>query len=163
MDIKEFLTEVVGEEKAEKYLKRTKLAQSSLQEAEVESKESTAEKVEAETTEQPEFNIDEVIAKVGDEYDMEGLSKFVEEARETQEKVEVLTALVKELSKTKEEQVAEMISGTSGKRFAWSQKQDSNSDETVVEDDDELLNQGPTAPKGWLSEFSGTEPVPTPN
>lgn len=164
MDIKEFLTGVFDgdEEKAEKYLNRTKIAQSTLQEADVEEKEVKPE-AEVEEPAAPAFDIEELIEKVGEEYDMQGLSEFVEKARETEEKVEALTQLVTTLLTEKEEQVAEMITGSAGKRFAWSNKQASQSNDTVIEEDDELNEEMPKAPQGWLNELSGTEAVPSPS
>jgi len=172
MDIKEYLTDVFGgdEEKAEKYLKRTKEAQSTLQQAGVEDKEATAE-VEAETTETPDVKA--IIAKVGEEYDMAGLSEYIEKieqgTKEANEKIELLTTLVKDLTKTKEEQVAEMISGNAGKRFAWQEKQESVKKDSELDEDNpedkKLMDQAPGVPnpEDWLSVATGTQPIPNPS
>ena len=164
MDIKEFLTGVFDgdEEKAEKYLDRRKKTKEALQEADVEHKEVKPEEV-TPAEETPAVDMDALIEKVGEEYDMEGLSEFVVKAKEAIEQVQVLKELVTELTKEREEQLEELISPKVGKHFAWSEKMASASEETEVEEDDPILDETPLAPDGWLSQLSQTKPVANPS
>ena len=113
------------------------------------------------------MEMDAVIERLKKELDIDGLDAFVSQAKEAIEKVPVLEELVKELSKTKDEQLAEVLTPPVS-RFAWSQEnRPSESDETILkktEKDKKLAESAPGIPDGyWLSQVSKTVPVQAEN
>jgi len=170
MDKKEYLAELLGEEKAEAFLAKTGLKQKSLQEAEIESKEADTAPVvepvvepviEVPTVTEPivkEEKPEDVVAKVLKELDIEGLNDFVAKAQEAMAKIPILESLVKELSTSNDEKLAEMIDPPVSRKLAWARP--SESKENIAKESDALVKSVPNVPKGyWLSELTGTSPI----
>lgn len=169
MDKTKYLAAILGsEEKANAFMEKTGLKKKALEEAGIESKEKSEEKVETPATEtKPEIKAEapsqnEVVEAVLKAMDAQGLSETVAQIKEELEKVPVLEALVKELQGSQEEKLAEMLTPPAA-RFSWMQKQRaSQKDETVLDTDKdkELKKSKPGVPDGyWLSEATGTTPV----
>ena len=160
MDKKDYLSKIIGAEKAEAYLEKIGLAKQALEDAQIESKEVTEEPPVEEPVVEPvvEDNQGELIAKILKELDIEGLNEFVAKAQEAMEKIPVLEELVKELSGNQEEKLAELIVPPMSKKMAWSRP--SESKKNVVKETDPLLDEVPRLSKDmWLSEVTGTEPI----
>lgn len=184
MDDKErqdYLSKLLGsEERAKEALQaRTSMKQKELQEAGIEQKGTKSEDTEPE--EQPTKHAEkeaptvdlmkQVVEQVGKEFDIEGLNKAFEQVNYELEKLPVLEDLVKQQVETieklqgeKDEELVKMITPPAG-RFAWSQKnRASQSDETVVDDEEkEKLQKGqagiPADDDYWLSQATGAAPV----
>lgn len=171
MDKEKYLAELVGKDKAALFMKKTGLKTEALTQAGVTSKAkqeetppetppSAATTVVANPPATANIPLEEIVERVSKELDIEGLSEAFATMQEAVEKVPVLEALVKDLSKSRDEQLTEMLTPPVG-RFAWSQgKRASQSNDTVVEKNDKLAKQKPEG--GWLSEITGVEPVATP-
>jgi len=170
MDKKEYLAELLGEEKAEAFLAKTGLKQKSLQDAEIESKEAdtapVVEPVVVPANEVPvvtepivkEEKPEDVVAKVLKELDIEGLNDFVTKAQEAMAKIPILESLVKELSTSNDEKLAEMIDPPVSRKLAWTRP--SESKDNIAKESDALVESKPGIPKGyWLSEITGTSPI----
>lgn len=149
----EYLSGIVGEDKAKQLLEKAGLAQKILRQEGIAEKE----------VKKPEENIpapvaantlDDLMDKISKEFGMEELSKTISELKENSEKIVLLESLVKELSKTSEEKVADMIASPMAVRFSWLEKRASQSDETLLDpkkEEDEVLKKSiPTT--GWFSE-----------
>lgn len=164
------------EEKAKAFLEKTGQTQKQLQEAGLTSKEKEADDVQEPAAEKkepvtapsetPDLDVEaltkQIIAKVGDEFDINGLNAFAAKTQDSMEKVQLLEDLVKELTGNREDELAEMINPPAG-RFAWSiEKRKSTSDDNLLKKDDkedqELLKAGPQA-SDWLSNLTHTVPV----
>jgi hypothetical protein len=170
MDKKEYLAELLGEEKAEAFLAKTGLKQKSLQDAEIESKEADTAPV-VEPVVEPVIEVpvvtepivkeekpEDVVAKVLKELDIEGLNEFVTKAQEAMAKIPVLESLVKELSTSNDEKLAEMIDPPVSRKLAWTRP--SESEKNIAKESDALVESKPGIPKGyWLSEITGTSPI----
>lgn len=184
MDKLDYLTQIMGAEKAKAFLEKTGMKKESLQAAGVESKEKPVEKPVVPVPETVKVEVvipapetvkvevvppvppvapttEEVVAKVMKEMDVPGLNAFVVLAQEAMEKVPVLEALIKEMQTGEDEKLAEKLTPPAA-RFAWSQKnRPSQADETKITDEDEKLKKSvPGVPEGyWLSEATQTAPV----
>ena len=170
MDKKEYLAELLGEEKAEAFLAKTGLKQKSLQDAEIESKEADTAPV-VEPVVEPVIDVppvaepivkeekpEDVVAKVLKELDIEGLNDFVTKAQEAMAKIPILESLVKELSTSNDEKLAEMIAPPVSRKLAWARP--SESEKNIAKESDALVESKPGIPKGyWLSELTGTSPI----
>ena len=78
----------------------------------------------------------------------------------------MLEALVKDMSQDIDEKLAEKIAPPIAKSFSWSSKRASQRDDTVLDPekdqkDKKLAEATPEA--GWLSQYTGTEPLPVHN
>lgn len=161
MDKLQYLSAILGEEKAKAFLEKTGMKQKELQEAGVESKEVETPVVETvvetpavATTPAPAVDQDAIVSDVLKAIDADGLGAFV---KETNEKIILLETLVKELSVSKEEKLAELISPPAEKAFAWSKARASQDEATVVKETDEISSAAPKI--NWLNEATGTTPL----
>jgi uncharacterized coiled-coil protein SlyX len=181
MDKLEYLSGIMGsKEKAELFLKKTGQTQKQLKEAGITSKaveepetEAGAEKVEDKKVEEP-VDVTALMTQIAkamrDEFDIDSLNAFVAQAREDHEKLETLEPLVKELSKSQEDVLAEALTPPAS-RFAWSvANRPSQSASTKLkkgkqddddEEDEKLSKSQPGVPEEyWLSQVTGTAPIP---
>jgi len=172
MDKQKYLAAILGsDELAEEFMKRTGMKQAALQDAGIPAKEkkepdvAAAPVVEPAPVAEPEPQtpapaIDETVAKVIKELDLEGLNDFVIKAQEALEKVPVLEELIKAMQGTQDQKLAEILTPPAA-RFAWSQKQRASQDPaTVVKKDDKLATAAPgVPPEYWLSALTGTAPA----
>lgn len=180
MDKLQYLTDMMGsEEKAKAYLQKTGEKQKELKDAGLTSKAEDEETPVAET--QPVAEVTEtvvektakpapdaenltkqIVAAVGEEFDIQGLNAFVAKAQESFEKVSLLEGMVKELQGTREDELVEMLQPPVAK-FAWSQEaRPSASDDNKInkETDKDLMNAKPGVDEEyWLSEVTQTAPV----
>lgn len=100
----------------------------------------------------------EMVDRLAKEFHLDDLSEFVTEAKEALEKVPLLEGVIKQMQDGSDKKLAEAISPPAA-RFAWARKaRASESDDTVLGDDDELANAAPEVP--WLSEATNTKPIP---
>jgi len=163
MNQKEYLASVLGsEELAEKFLAKTEKKQADLRKAGIEEKETsdTPPAAEPQPAKEAELSIEDVISRVSKELGMEQLSEQFAKLQEAAEKVTVLEGLVKELAKSKDEEIAEMIAPKAKKAFTWMQERPSQKEETVLKENDADAKLKKAAPElGWLSEISGTTPI----
>ena len=166
MDKLEYLTQILGADKAKAYVEKIGLKKQALEDAQIESKEKEEETpTEPETTEVPPVSEPvankELVAQVLKEMDIDGLNEFVTKAQVAMEKVAVLEEMVKEMSANQDEKLAEMIDPPISKKMAWSRP--SQNDDNLVKnskDDKKLKEKIPGLPDGfWLSEATGTAPV----
>lgn len=175
MDKLEYLTKLWGsKERAQAFLEKTGQMQKQLQEAGITSKEKeeapaapVAEKVPDPTPAQG-VDVDAIVDKIVKELDIEGLNAFVAQARENLAKVQVLEEVVKELSKSNDEQLEKALTPPVS-RFAWSQEnRPSQSDGTKLkkdgsDEDKKLSDLQPGVPEDyWLSKATNTVPISTP-
>jgi hypothetical protein len=164
MDTKQYLASVLGsDELAEKFLAKTQEKQDALRKAGVEEKEVVAETTPEDKTEaKPEdaLKIEDVIARVSKELGMEELSEQFAKLQEAAEKVVVLESVVKELSKNRDEELAEMIQPKISSKLSWMNNRPSQKSETVLKDNEEDEKLKKAKPEvGWLSEITGTTPL----
>jgi len=157
MDKLEYLTKILGADKAKTFIEKIGLAKQALEDAQIESKEVTEETPAVETTVVEDTQSD-LIAKVLKELDIESLNEFVSNAQEAMEKISVLEDLVKELTGNQEEKLAELIEPPITKKMAWSRP--SESKKNIInkgdENDAKLVNKRPEL---WLSDLTGTVPI----
>jgi len=110
---------------------------------------------------EPKVELSDIVAQVAKEFGMEDLSEQFALLKEKADKVDALELLVKELVKSKDEQLAEMIAPPAAKSFAWMNKaRASQSKETELDEKDEsdtVLKK--SGPEYWLSEATGTQPI----
>jgi hypothetical protein len=164
MDKVKYLAEILGsEERAKAFMERTGMKQKELREAGVSEKE-------APVTEAPASEVvakhtaeisPEMLSALEKAIDLPGLNEWISKANEALEKLPVLEAAVKELSRGSDEKVAEMISPAPAlKALAWSKNRASESKDSVIEKDDDLAKSKPNIPDGsWLSVATGTAPL----
>lgn len=161
--MKEYLTGMLGPERAEAVLTKMAISQDELRKAGVEEKEKKTPETPATTvvnTAAPSVNMDELIEKVAKELGMKELSDEFVKMQEAAEKVPVLEELVKQLLTSKEDDLAEMISPPISKQLAWKNVRASQKDETILKDDEKDKELKKAAPEtGWLSEATHTTPV----
>ena len=167
MDKMEYLSKIIGADKAKAFIEKLGLKKQALEDAEIDSKEKTEEVpvVEEPVVEVPviepvvEKTADpDLVAQVMKAMDIDGLNEFVVKAQAAMEKVATLEELVKELSANQDEKLAEMIAPPITKQLAWARP--SVKDDNVINKDDELAKKVPGLPEGfWLSEATGTEPI----
>lgn len=172
MDTKAYLAVILGSsEKAEEYLKKSGVLKEQLDEAGVKSAEKqndlTPPTVPPTLPAAPApIDIQALIKAVGQEFDIQGLSETIAKLQAEAEKVPVLEALVKDMSQDIDEKLAEKIAPPIAKSFSWSSKRASQRDDTVLDPekdqkDKKLAEATPEA--GWLSQYTGTEPLPVHN
>jgi hypothetical protein len=168
MDKIEYLSKIIGADKAKAFVEKLGLKKQALEDAEIDSKEKTEEVPETEpvaeapatepVVEKAAISDGDLVAQVMKAMDIEGLNEFVVKAQAAMEKVATLEELVKELSANQDEKLAEMIAPPITKQLAWARP--SAKEDNVIKKDDKLAKQVPGLPKGfWLSEATGTEPV----
>lgn len=157
MDKLAYLAAILGsEERAKAFMEKTGLKQKELQAVGVEQKEVPAP-VEQQSV---VSDVDKAIELKLAQLDIPGLNAWVEKANSALEKVETLEAMVKEFSKSREDELAEMISPPAQKAMAWSAKRASASEDNVIQEKDPLAKARPAIPEGaWLSEATGTAPI----
>lgn len=157
MDKLQYLAAILGsEEKAKSFLEKTGMKQKELQEAGVESKEKT--EVAPATTEEQKTSPD--IQALVKQLGLDELSEWVAKTKEDLEKIPLLEAALKELSATKEEKVAEMLTPPAAARFSWlTEVRKENSEKNVVKDGDPIKDAKPGLSSGWLSEATQTTPM----
>lgn len=159
MNTEEYLSALIGEERTKAFLEKTGMKQEALRKAGVQEKDDKAEDAPADqpAAKTPSTDMQAILDAVRKEFDIPGLNESFAKLQESAEKVPVLEALVKELSKNRDEELAEQISPPIAKKMAWSRP--SQDDSTVVKKDDKedegLLGSEPH----WLSKVSGTAPV----
>lgn len=162
--MKDYLAGMIGDaERADKIVEKMALTQAELRKAGVEEKE--VKTSESETTvvakEAPAVNLDELVERLSKELGMKELSDTIASLMETAEKVPALEALVKELSASSEEKLAELIQPKIQKSLSWMKERPSQRDDTILKEgdgkDDELKKSVPTV--GWFTEATGIEPV----
>lgn len=169
-----YLSKLLGsDEKAEEALSmKTSLKQAELQAEGIEQKQAQDEpEAEPETVEAQTPEFDELIAKIGKEFDMEGLNEFVALAKEAVEKVPMLEQVIKaqqeqiaKLGAETDEQLAEMIEPKIGPKFSWSKARASEADDNVLEGEDlkkakAKLPGIPDADEYWFAQTTGIPPV----
>lgn len=165
MDVKQYLVEMLGEERANNYLAKTALKQENLRKAGVEEKETKETPAPAPTTivnnNAPSVDLKELVEKMSTELGMKELSDTIAGLIEKSEKVDVLEGLVKELAASKEDALAEMINPPASKSLVWLKSRPTQDAKNVLnedkEEDKKLKKSQPEL--GWLSEATGTQPV----
>ncbi len=176
MDKLEYLATIMGSEKAEAFLKKTGQVQKTLQEAGITSKEKEEAPAESPaavvTPPSPaapvSVDLAEIVKELEKQFDIPGLNAFVAQAQEDHSKVEVLESLVKELSKSSDDQLEKALTPPVA-RFAWSQaNRPSQSDGTKLQkgkedEGEDLANLQPGVPEDyWLSKATNTVPIQAP-
>lgn len=163
MDKLAYLADILGsEERAKAFMERTGLKQKELEAAGIEHKDVADPAAEPAQVAQPPApeSTDKALEDRLAELDIPGLNAWVEKANVALGKVEVLEAMLKELSKSREDAVAEMIAPPALKSMAWSAKRASASDDNVIKDGDDLAKARPAIPENaWLSQATGTAPI----
>lgn len=169
MDKKQYFEELLGKERAEKYLTLTGLKKEALEEAQIESKEkepatetpAPAEEHVKEPQQTAQVDVQAIVEQVIKETGMTELSAQFAALIEKADKVDALEELVKAMQRDTDEQLAEKISPPAN-RFAWMTKASaSKSDGNVLDEkkpEDENLKKS-ISPEHWLSSVTGTQPV----
>jgi hypothetical protein len=169
VDTLKYLTGILGDENlAQNFIKKAGLKQAELRKVGLTEKAQDEEPVtEPETTSEPvvaaepKVELSDIVAQVAKEFGMEDLSEQFALLKEKADKVDALELVVKELAKSKDEQLAEMIAPPAAKKFAWMNKaRASQSKETELDEKDEsdtVLKK--SGPEYWLSEATGTQPI----
>lgn len=162
-----YLTGMVGEERAKQVIEKMALNQSTLRKAEIEEKEVQAatpppEPPAAAQDAPPEaLNMDAIIKRVGEEFGMQQLSDALLRLQAEADKVPVLEGLIKELTASKEETLAEMIQPAAGKTLSWMDNRPSQNTTNIlkkdVTEDEELKKSIPETL--WLSQATHTQPA----
>jgi hypothetical protein len=164
VNTQDFLAAILGSvDKAKQFIERTGLKQVELQKAGIPSKEAPADVASTEETkvEKSVINIDEIVARVAKELGMAELSEEFALLKEKAEKVEILEAVVRDLAKSREDELAQMISAPVSKNLSWMQARPSESSKTALKPDDkEDQKLSKSKPElGWLSKLTNTEPL----
>jgi hypothetical protein len=168
MNIKDYLASMLGPEKAEAFMEKTNMKQKALREAGVEekaAKPTEPKPVAAATSDAPApapaLDMEAILKAVRADIDVTGLNELLTKASEAMEKVPVLEALVKELSASKETELAEMISPRASSAFIWQKARASESKDNVIDESEEadakLKKSVPEVP--WLNQVTGTAPL----
>lgn len=172
MDKMEYLTTIMGSDKAKAYLEKTGQMQKQLLEAGITSKEKEEDQpADPPTAPAPEsktpavsLDIDAIAKELEKRLDIEGLNAFVAQAQDDHQKVEVLEGLVKELTQSADDQLEKALTPPVS-RFAWSrEKRPSQAKGTQLQKDEEedkkLSDSQPGVPEDyWLSKATNTAPV----
>jgi len=164
MDKLQYLSAILGEEKAKAFLEKTGMKQKELVEEGIEHKE-IVETPAPETTDTPPqietpapvIDKQAIVADVLKELRIDDLNAFIVEAKEAIEKVPVLEALVKDLSAKQEDKLAEMITPPAANFLAWQKSRASQDEKTEVKDGEEIKAAVPSL--GWLNELTNTTPL----
>lgn len=158
----DYLTELLGPEKAKELLEKSELKQKELREQGVQEKdkaETPAPSSEAPAATPNTPDLETILKAVEERLDVPGLSAFVEQAKEAIEKVPVLEMALKEMTKSTDEALAEKIAPRIANKLSWSRP--SQDKGTIVkendEDDKKLVKSKPEV--HWLAEIAGVEPV----
>lgn len=162
VDTFEYLTGMVGKERATALVAKMQENQDTLRKAGVKEKEKEGETPAAAVTvvnNAPDVKLDELVDRVTKELGMEELSVQFKQVKENAEKVPVLEALVKELLAGNEEQLAKMITPPAGKVFSWKEKSPTQSKDNILSESEQEKIKKETPEAGWLSEVTGTKPV----
>lgn len=165
MDTKKYLASILGsDEEAEKFLGKTGLKQKALQDAGVENKAKSEETPATQTTvvnNTAPADLDSIVKAVSEQLDIPGLNEFLTKLKEDAEKVPVLEALVKEMSSNQDEKLAALINPKAATRMVWQKEAASQSQETVLKEDDEkdkLLKE--SVPQvSWLNQATNSKPL----
>lgn len=159
MDVKQYLVEMLGEERANNYLAKTAAKQENLRKAGVEEKE--VKTPDAPAAIQTEIKLDELAEKLSKELGMKELSDVITSLIKKADKVDVLEGLVKELAASKDDALAEMIEAPVTKSLVWLKTRPTQKEENLLdenkEEDKKLKKSQPEL--GWLSEATNTQPV----
>ena len=157
MDKLQYLTKLLGsEDKAKAYIDKAGLKQKELRDAGVKEAETS------DTTSAPlPAAVDQksVVDAVIKELDMEGLQEMIKSMQESADKVPVLEELVKELSKDRDEELAAKINPPASRQFLWTKARASQSDKTLVDEENDKKLLKSKKDLGWLSEATGTTPL----
>lgn len=154
MDKVEYLTQIVGKERADALLSTMEKSQADLKDAGVVSKQAAAPAPDPqkETPVVPAHVMEAISKELG----IPELSEFVAQAQVAMEKLPVLEAALQAMSKSTDEQIADKIAPPA---YAWMTKtRPSEKEANVIQEDDALLKNKPET--GWLSEATGTKPIP---
>lgn len=164
VDTLQYLAGILGdEEKARKYIEKAGVKQTALREAGVQEKEAKTPEIEtpAAVEKTPDaIPLDAIIERVSKELGMEQLSEQFLALKEQADKVAVLEELVKDLVKSNDEKLAEMIQPPAHKAFSWMEKRATQSTKNIIDEtkeEDKKLKK--STPEYWFSEATGTEPV----
>lgn len=153
MDKLEYLTQIVGKEKAEALVSTMQKSQEQLKDAGVVSKQAAAPPAPVSDKPVVPAHVMEAISK---ELGIHELSEFVAQAQVSLEKVPLLEAALQAMSKSTDEQIAEKIAPPA---YAWMKKErPTEKDTNIIDEGDALLKNKPET--GWLSEATGTKPIP---
>lgn len=158
----EYLSGIVGEEKAKQLLEKAGLTQKALRQEGIAEKEVGNPEI-PHPVPSPVLadSFDNLIDRISKEFGMEELSKTVADLKNNSEKIVLLESLVKELSKTSEEKVADMIASPMSLKFSWLEKRASQSEDTLLDpkkEEDKVLEKSIPV-TGWFSEATKSNPV----
>lgn len=155
----EYLAGIVGADKAKQLLEKAGIKQSELRKSGVTEKEVKTDETPVAPPAVGDF--DKLVERLAKEFGLPELSETIVTLKEAADKVPVLEAVVKELSKSAEDKVVEMITPPIAKNFSWVEKRASASDSTVVDPDKEedKTLQKAIPQVGWLSEATNTVAV----
>lgn len=167
IDKLQYLTGLLGEEKAKEFFDKAGLKQKALQNAGVEEKEKSTPENPPVSPAPPaapavqSVDLDAIFKEVETRLDVPGLQQFVTEAQSAMEKIPLLEALVKEKAASADDALADKIAPRITQKMAWtrpSQSADNVADENK-EDDKTLIKAKPDASENWLSQATNTEPL----
>lgn len=160
----DYLSSLLGPEKAKEILEKSELKQKDLREQGVQEKEAKAPETVAEKTSESvppaALDIDAILKAVDEHLDVPGLSAVIEQMKDAVEKVPVLELALKEMQKSTDDALAEKIAPRITGKLSWTMAA-SNSDKNIVnkdkEEDKKLSESKPEV--HWLAEIAGVEPV----
>ena len=162
MDMKEYLANLLGSEKADKILEKTGLKQAELRKAGIQEKAQSTEPA-PETPAAPPVQaspeLDQILKAVDEHLDLASLSEFIEKAKDALERIPVLEAALQAAVKDNDEKLAEKIAPPIAKAFAWSRP--STSDKNIPSEDSaedqKLVKSKPEV--HWLAQQAGVDPL----
>lgn len=168
MNIKDYLASMLGPEKAEAFMEKTNMKQKALREAGVEEKAAKTDEPETVPEKKPDtpeqvvaLDMETILKAVREDIGLKELNEYLTRANEAIEKVPVLEAVIKDLSTSKEEELAKMITPKVESSLVWLKSRASASEESVIDpnkaEDEKLKKSKPEIP--WLSEVTGTSPL----
>lgn len=158
MEKMEYFTQLLGEERAKAFLEKTAMKKEALDEAQIESKETKEQPPQAPQP-APAADYEAILEKVKKELDIDGLAEFVTKAQEAMEKVPLLEELVEQLSKDRDDELAEKISPPISRQFPWSARA-SQADETILKETKEDKALEASQPDlHWISEAFHVQPL----
>lgn len=173
MDKLQYLTQLMGsEEEASAFLKKIEASNTDLASAGLTSKEVKTEepaKAGEDSAGQPPVDVEEltkqIVAAVGKQYQLKEIGEYVAKAHESLERVPLLEEMVKELRRTRDDEVADQLTAPVS-RTAWMREnRPSASDDTELkkesDEDKKLEKAGPSdvGSEYWLSKLTKTVPV----
>lgn len=169
-----YLALYMGEDAAKSYLEKTETAQKALADAGLTSKamgeEKPAEAAAPEakpTEEKPAVPTDadalfkQIVERVGKEFGMDELSEAFAKFQGAAEKVELLEAVLQEMQKDRDEEMAEILTVPVA-RFSWmKENRPTDKKDNIIQkgskDDEELEKAKPEA--HWLAQVANVEPI----